>query len=66
MKGYTTVQIACIRGQTERNIRKVKATMLKKIRKKVYEYLTSDKQHSMTAWERRFTENYRKKIDNDE
>ena len=66
MKGYTTVQIACIRGQTERNIRKVKATMLKKIRKKVYEYLTSDKQHSMTAWERRFTENYRKEIDNGE
>ncbi len=66
MKGYTTAQIACIRGQTERNIRKVKATILKKIRKKVYEYLTSDKQHSMTSWERRFTENYRKEIDNDE
>jgi len=33
MKDYSTVQIACIRGQSERNIRKVKNTMLKKYEK---------------------------------
>ncbi len=64
MKGYSTAQIACIRGQSERNIRKVKNTMLKKIRKEMYKYLTSNKQHSMTVSEKRFVRNYRKEVDN--
>lgn len=64
MKGYSTVQIACIRVQSERNIRKVKNTMLKKIRKEMYKYLTFNKQHSMTVSEKRFVRNYRKEVDN--
>lgn len=65
IKGYSTSRIACIRGQTDRNIRKVKNTALKQIRKKVYSYLTSNSEHNMTIQEKRFVENYRNMIDND-
>lgn len=65
VKGYSTSRIACIRGQTDRNIRKVKNTALKQIRKKVYDYLISDTGHSMTIQENLFVENYRNLIDND-
>lgn len=64
VKGYSTSKIACIRGQTDRNIRKVKNTALKQIRKKIYVYLTSNSEHSMTAQEKLFVENYQKLIDN--
>lgn len=64
VKGYSTQKIACIRGQTDRNIRKVKNTALKKIRKKIYNYLISDVGHSMTKQEKLFVENYRNMIDN--
>ncbi len=64
VKGYSTSKIACIRGQTDRNIRKVKNTALKQIRKKIYDYLTSDTGHSMTKQEKLFVENYRNMIDN--
>lgn len=65
VKGYSTSKIAFIRGQTDRNIRKVKNTALKQIRKKIYDYLTSDTGHSMTRQEKLFVENYRNMIDND-
>lgn len=42
IKQYTVAQIAAIRNQTERNIRKVRNTMLNKIWKKMYKHLTSD------------------------
>ncbi len=66
VKGYSTSKIACIRGQTDRNIRKVRKTLLKHIRKKMFEYLTFNKQHNMTAQEKSFVKNYRKLIDNSE
>lgn len=65
IKGYSTQKIACIRGQTDRNIRKVKNTALKQIRKKIYDYLISDTGHSMTKQEKLFVENYRNMIDKD-
>lgn len=65
VKGYSTSKIACIRGQTDRNIRKVRNTALKQIRKKVYTYLSSNSEHSMTKQEKLFVENYRNMIDND-
>ncbi len=64
VKGYSTSKIACIRGQTDRNIRKVRNTVLKKIRKQMYESLTDNKQHIMTEREKRFVENYQNMIDN--
>ncbi len=65
VKGFSTSKIACIRGQTDRNIRKVRNTALKQIRKKIYDYLISDTGHSMTTQEKLFVENYRNMIDND-
>lgn len=64
VKGFSTSKIACIRGQTDRNIRKVKNTALKQIRKKIYNYLMEHQEHNMTIQEKRFVENYQKLIDN--
>lgn len=66
VKGYSTSRIAKIRGQSDRNIRKVRNTLLKHIREKIYNYLTSDNGHEMTAREKIFAENYRNMIDNGE
>lgn len=66
VKGYSTSRIACIRGQTDRNIRKVKNTALKQIRKRIYNYLTSNSEHNMTTQEKTFVENYQNLIDNSE
>ena len=60
---YSTTKIAAIRGQTDRNIRKVRNTMLKRIQKKLYVALT-DRQY-MTAEEREFISNYIDKANND-
>jgi hypothetical protein len=51
-----TVRIAAIRGQSDRNIRKVRNTMLKKIRKKLLAALTEkvQKQQSLTLLEKGF------------
>lgn len=40
LRQYSSVRIAAIRGQSDRNIRKVRNTMLKKIRKKLLAALT--------------------------
>jgi len=40
LRQYSSVKIAVIRGQSDRNIRKVRNTMLKKIRKKLLAALT--------------------------
>lgn len=63
-KGFSTSKIARIRGQSDRNIRKVRNTALKQIRKKVYDYLISHKEHTKTQQEKQFVENYRNTIDN--
>lgn len=47
---------AAIRGQTDRNIRKVRNTMMKRIRKKLYASLI--KRESITAEERDFLNDY--------
>ena len=60
----TNRQIADIRGQTERNVRKVKNTMMNKIRKQAYEYLTSPKTvgHQLTLMEKDFIRRYEEKL----
>ena len=40
LRQYSSPRIAAIKGQSDRNIRKVRNTMLKKIRKKLLEALT--------------------------
>ena len=53
---YSSLKIAKLRGQSDRNIRKVRNTMLKKIYKKILPYLKDreEKGLSMTMEERAF------------
>ena len=53
---FSSARIAAIRGQSDRNIRKVRATMLKKIQKKLLAALKekAEKQQSMTLQEKKF------------
>lgn len=61
IKGLSNTQIADLQGKTDRAVRYMKDTVFRKIRKKVYEYLTSEmgKTHDMTPTEKRFVENYK-------
>lgn len=60
VKGLRNTQIAKLQGKTDRAVRYMKDTVFRKIRKKIYEYLTSEKgkKHNMTLAEKRFVENY--------
>lgn len=53
---FSSTKIAAIRGQSDRNIRKVRGTMLKKIRKKLLTTLTEkvQKQQPLTLLEKEF------------
>lgn len=60
LRQYSSTRIAVIKGQSDRNIRKVRNTMLKKIRKKLLEALTKKMkvQQPLTLLEKEFlTEN---------
>lgn len=60
LRQYSSVKIAAIRGQSDRNIRKVRNTMLKKIRKKLLAALAEkvQAQQPLTLLEKEFlTEN---------
>lgn len=61
LRQYSSIRIAAIRGQSDRNIRKVRNTMLKKIRKKLLAALTEkvQAQQPLTLLEKEFL------IDND-
>ena len=56
LRQYSPVRIAAIRGQSDRNIRKVRNTMLKKIRKKLLAALTKkvQTQQPLTLLEKEF------------
>lgn len=60
VKGLSNTQIAKLQGKTDRAVRYMKDTVFRKIRKKIYEYLSSEKvkKHNMTLTEKRFVENY--------
>lgn len=62
---YSTVKIAAIRGVTDRNIRKVRNTLLKRIQKKLLTALLEkeDKQQVLTIMEREFLAENRAKVD---
>lgn len=60
IRQYSNQRIACIRNQTDRNILKVKNTILKKLRKKLYASL-SERQRmrlSLSKREKEFLEKY--------
>ena len=56
LRQYSSTKIAAIRGQSDRNIRKVRNTMLKKIRKKLLAALTekAQAQQPLTLLEKEF------------
>lgn len=56
LRQYSSIKIAAIRGQSDRNIRKVRNTMLKKIRKKLLAALTEkvQTQQPLTLLEKEF------------
>ena len=62
VKGYSTKDVEKILGKSDRAVRYNRETYLKNIRKKMYEFLTSEKgkNHDMTLAEKKFVENYKK------
>ena len=62
VKGYSTKEVEKIVGKSDRAVRYNRETFLKNIRKKMYEFLTSEqgKNHDMTLAEKKFVENYKK------
>lgn len=61
---YKVIEVAALRGQSDRNIRKVRKTMLKKLRKPVYEALKRQIElgYQPTLRERSFLESYEKSV----
>lgn len=61
---YTTLEVAALRGQSDRNIRKVRKTMLKKLRQPVYEALKKQVEsgYRPSLRERSFLEDYEKSV----
>lgn len=62
---FSSTRIAAIRGQTDRNIRKVRVTMLKKIRKKLFPALLekAKKQQPLTLLEKDFVADNSAEVD---
>ncbi len=60
LRQYSPQQLAALRGQTDRNIRKVRDVLLRKIRKKVYNKLKRLNKHgySLSGMERDFYHRY--------
>ena len=57
---YSTTRLAAIRGQSDRNIRKLRKTINKKLQRQMYDHLCSKPENGLTLRERRFLEEYSK------
>lgn len=64
VRGYSATKLACIYGQTDRNIRKVRATIERKIHKKLLPVLEERirNNYGLTIQEREFVENHCKNL----
>lgn len=60
VKQYSTTRLATLRGQSDRNIRKLRTTIQKKLQKRMYEHLSEklESDHGLTLREREFVEEY--------
>ena len=60
VKQYSTARLAAIRGQSDRNIRKLRMTIQKKLQKRMYEHLSEklENDQGLTLREREFVEEY--------
>ena len=64
VRQYSSTRIAAIKGQSDRNIRKVRGTMLKRIRKKLLEALNEKiQQGTLTLLEKKFLKDNSIQID---
>lgn len=59
---YSTTRLAAMRGQSDRNIRKLRKTIHKKLQRQMYDHLCGKQEHggSLTLRERQFLEEYSK------
>lgn len=57
---YNSTQLAAVRGQSDRNIRKLRKTIHKKLQRQMYEYLCIKPENGLTLRERQFLEVYSK------
>lgn len=57
---YSTTRLAAIRGQSDRNIRKLRKTIHKKLQCQMYDHLCGKPERSLTLRERQFLEEYSK------
>ena len=60
LRQHSSVRIAAIRGQSDRNIRKLRKTIHKKLQRQMYDHLCCKPENSLTLRERRFLEEYSK------
>ena len=60
VKQYSITRLATLRGQSDRNIRKLRMTIQKKLQKRMYEHLSEklENDHGLTLREREFMEEY--------
>jgi DNA-directed RNA polymerase specialized sigma24 family protein len=60
IRQYSTARLAAIRGQSDRNIRKLRMTVQKKLQKQMYEHLSEKQEnnHGLTLREREFMKEY--------
>ena len=57
---YSTTRLAAVRGQSDRNIRKLRKTIHKKLQRQMYDHLCTKPENGLTLWERQFLEEYSK------
>ena len=57
---YSTTRLAAVRGQSDRNIRKLRKTIHKKLQLQMYDHLCGKPERSLTLRERQFLEEYSK------
>lgn len=57
---YSTTRLAAVRAQSDRNIRKLRKTIHKKLQRQMYDHLCGKPEHSLTLRERQFLEEYSK------
>lgn len=57
---YSTTRLAAMRGQSDRNIRKLRKTIHKKLQRQMYDHLCCKPENSLTLRERRFLDEYSK------
>ena len=57
---YSATKLAALRGQSDRNIRKLRMTIQKKLQRRMYEHLSEklENDHGLTLREREFVEEY--------